>query len=92
MTAYLSLDFDENVKIPDVLSVLKKAAEGDGFGDLQVDRASIQAISEEQLPTDPPSSTVGTTTSGTVAESFVSPASFLVCYCFVFLITSNQVF
>lgn len=76
MTAYLSLDFDENVKIPDVLSVLKKAAEGDGFGDLQVDPASIQAISEEQLPTVSPSSTVGTTTSGTVAESFVSRAFF----------------
>lgn len=81
MTAYLSLDFTENVKIPDVISVLKRAAEGNGFGDLQVDPGSIQAISEEQLPTDPPSTTVGTTTSGTVAESFLSPTFFgLVCF------------
>lgn len=71
MTAYLSLDFTENVKIPDVISVLKDAAAGNGFGELQVDPGSIQAISDEQLPTDPPSSTVTTTTSGTVAESFV---------------------
>lgn len=85
MTAYLSLDFTENVKIPDVLSVLKQAAEGNGFSDLQVDPGSIKAISEEQLPTDPPSSTVGTTTSGTVAESFVSRA-FLVCFCFCFFL------
>lgn len=89
MTAYLSLDFTENVKIPDVLRVLKKAAEGNGFGDLQVDPESIQAISDEQIPTDPPSSTVGTTTSGTVTESFVSPA-FLVCFCFLFFFKKNH--
>ena len=54
MTAYLSLDFTQNVKIPDVLRVLKNAAEGKGFGDFQVDSGSIQAISDEQLPTDSP--------------------------------------
>ena len=85
MTAYLSLDFTQSVKIPEVLSVLKKAAEGNGFGDLQVDPGSIQAISDEQLPTDSstqdPSSTVGSTISGTVRESFVSPV-FCFCFCF----------
>lgn len=86
MTAYLSLDFTENVKIPDVISVLKEAAEGNGFGVFQVALGSIQAISEEQLPTDSPSSTVGTTTSGTVAELCV-----LFWFVFVFLITPNQV-
>ena len=80
MTAYLSLDFTQNVKIPDVLRVLKNAAEGNGFGDFQVDPGSIEAISDEELPTDFPSSTVGTTTSGTAAESF--PTAFL----FVFVI------
>ena len=57
MTAYLSLDFTQNVKIPDVVRVLKNAAEGNGFGDFQVDPGSIQAISDEQLPTDSPIST-----------------------------------
>ena len=40
--------------IPDVLRVLKNAAEGNGFGDFQVDPRSTQAISDEQLPTDSP--------------------------------------
>ena len=57
MTAYLSLDFTQNVMIPDVLRVLKNAAEGNGFGDFQVDPRSIQAISDEQLPTDSPINT-----------------------------------
>lgn len=57
MTAYLSLDFTQTVKIPDVLRVLKDAAEGNGFGDFQVDPESIQAISNEQLPTDSPINT-----------------------------------
>ena len=57
MTAYLSLDFTQNVKIPDLVRVLKNAAEGNGFGDFQVDPKSIQAISDEQLPTDSPIST-----------------------------------
>ena len=52
MTAYLSLDFTQSVNIPDVLSVLKIAAEGDGFDDFQIDPGSIQAISDDQLPTD----------------------------------------
>ena len=69
MTAYLSLDFTQNVKIPDVLRVLKNAAKSNGFGGFQVEPGSIQAISDEQLPTDLPSSTVGTTTLGRVAES-----------------------
>ena len=89
MVAYLSLDFTQSVKIPDVLSVLKKAAEGNGFGDFKVDPGSIQAISDDQLPTDSstqgPSSTVGTTTPGTVAGSFVSPP-----FC-LFFSTPNQV-
>ena len=57
VTAYLSLNFTRNVKIPVVLSVLKKAAEGNGFGDFQVDPGSVQAISDQQLPTDSPIST-----------------------------------
>ena len=57
MTAYLSLDFTQNVIIPDVLRVLKNAAEGNAFGDFQVDPRSIQAISDEQLPTDSPINT-----------------------------------
>ena len=92
MTVYLSLDFTQSVKIPDVLSVLKKAAKGNGFGDLQVDPGSIHAISDDQLPTDSstqgPSSTVGTTTSGTVAESFVSPVCLLLFVCLVFIRTN----
>ena len=90
MTAYLSLDFTQSVKIPEVLSVLKKAAEGNGFGDLQVDPGSIQAISDEQLPTDSstqgPSSTVGSTTSGTVRESFVSHVFCFVLFVLLFLL------
>ena len=54
VTAYLSLDFTQSVKIPEVLSVLKIAAEGNGFGDFQVDSGSIQAISDDRLPTDSP--------------------------------------
>lgn len=88
MTVYLSLDFKQTVKIPDVLRVLKEAAEDSAFGVCQVDPGSIQAISDEQLPTDPPPTTVGGTSSGAVAESFVSPAFFGL---FLFLITSNQV-
>lgn len=57
MTAYLSLGFTQSVKIPEVLSVLKKAAEGNSFGDFKVDPGSIQAISDEQLPSDSPIST-----------------------------------
>lgn len=57
VTAYLSLNFTQSVKIPEVLSVLKKAAEGNGFGDFQVDPGSIEAISDQQLPTDSPIST-----------------------------------
>jgi len=75
--AYLSLDYTQSVKIPDVLSVLKEAAEGNGFGDFQVDPGSIQAISDDQLPTVSSTSTVGAPTSGTVAGSFVSLFFFL---------------
>lgn len=74
MTAYLSLDFSQSVEIPKVLSVLRKiAAKDNGFGEFQVDPGSIQAISDDQLPTVSSPSTVGTPTSGTVAGSFVSP-------------------
>jgi len=76
------LDFKQSVEIPKVLSVLKKA-KSNGFGELQVDLGSIQAISDDQLPssTQGPSSTVETTTSGTVAESFVSPVFSCCCFC-----------
>lgn len=72
VTAYLSLDFTQSVNIPDVLSVLKIAAEGDGFGDFQIDPGSIQAISDEQLPTDSPSSTQAPTSTRKSSFLFVN--------------------
>jgi len=85
------LDFKQSVEIPDVISVLKEAAEGDGFGDFKVDSGSIQAISDDQLPssTQGPSSTEESTPSGTVAESFVSPMLLLLLFnAFVFIFLS----
>lgn len=62
VTVYLSLEFNENVKITEVLSVLKNATspETKGFGEFEVDSGSIQAISQDELPTD---SFIGTTES-----------------------------
>ena len=54
VTVYLSLEFNQNVKITEVLSVLKNAAspETKGFGEFEVDSESIKAISQDELPTD----------------------------------------
>ena len=67
---YLSLNFSHNVVVTKVLSVLKNAAKGNGFGDFEVDSGSIQAISVDELPTD---SFIGTTNSpiGTLATQQV---------------------
>ena len=40
------------MEIPNIVSVLKNAAESRGFDDLKVDSGSIQAISADELPTD----------------------------------------
>lgn len=83
MIAYLSLDFTRSVKIPEILSVLKTAAKAGGFGELQVDPGSIQAISDDQLPTDSstqgPSSTAGTTTPGKVVIKHFYSESLMCC-------------
>ena len=73
---YFSLEFTRSVAIPDVLSVLKNATEHEAFGDFVVDRESIEAISDGQVPTEP--STQGTPStveksSGTVRNSLISP-------------------
>ena len=78
MTAYLSLDFTQTVKIPDVLRVLKNAAEGNGFGNFQVDPESIQAISNEQLPADSPISTQEPTS--TQKSQFVFDRNYHSCH------------
>ena len=49
--------------IPDVLSVLKNAAERKAFGDFEVDSGSIQAISDDEHPTDSLISTTDSPTS-----------------------------
>ena len=81
VTVYFSLEFAQSVAIPTVLSVLKNAAESKGFGEFEVGLGSIQAISDDQLPTDastqgPPSKTEES--SGTVRNFFVSPVCFFV--------------
>ena len=72
---YFSLEFTQSVAIPDVLSILKYAAEHKAFGDLEVNPGSIQAISDDQVPTEPstqgPSNTVGKS-SGTVTSLYHS--------------------
>ena len=40
------------MEISEVQSVLKNAAEGNGFGDYDVDSESIRAISADELPND----------------------------------------
>ncbi len=65
VTVDILLNFPQRVAIPKVLSVLKNAANNKGFGDFEVDSGSIQAVTDDQLPTDSstqgPSSTVGKT-------------------------------
>ena len=40
------------MEIPNIVSILKNAAESRGFDDLEVHSGSIQAISADELPTD----------------------------------------
>ena len=63
ITVYLSLEFNKNEEISKVLSVLSKAVSpgSKGIGDFEVDPGSIQAISDDEIPSDAPSSTTKTT-------------------------------
>ena len=63
ITIYPSLEFNQNEEISKVLSVLSKAVTsgGKGIGDFAVDPRSIQAISDDEIPSDAPSSTTKTT-------------------------------
>ena len=63
ITVYLSLKFNQDEEISKVLSVLSKAVTpgGKGIGDFAVDPGSIQAISDDEIPSDAPSSTTKTT-------------------------------
>ena len=63
ITVYLSLEFNQNEEISKVLLVLSKAVTpgGKGIGDFAVDPGSIQAISDDEIPSDAPSSTTKTT-------------------------------
>ena len=63
ITVYLSLEFNQNEEISKVLSVLSKAVTpgGKGIGEFAVDPGSIQAISDDEIPSDAPSSTTKTT-------------------------------
>ena len=63
ITVYLSLEFNQDEEISKVLSVLSKAVTpgGKGIGDFAVDPGSIQAISDDKLPSDAPFSTTKTT-------------------------------
>ena len=62
ITVYLSLEFNQNEEIKKVLSVLSKAVTpgGRGIGEFAVDPGSIQAISDDEIPSDAPSSTTKT--------------------------------
>ena len=62
ITVYLSLEFNQNEEINKVLSILGKAVKpgGKGIGDFSVDPRSIQAISDDEIPSDAPSSTTKT--------------------------------
>ena len=62
-TVYLLLEFNQNEEISKVLLVLSKAVtpEGKGIGDFAVDLGSIQAISDDEIPSDAPSRTTKTT-------------------------------
>ena len=63
ITVYLSLEFNQDEEISKVLSVLSKAVTpgGKGIGHFAVDPGSIQAISDDEIPSDAPSSTTKTT-------------------------------
>ena len=63
ITVYLSLEFNQDEEISKVLSVLSKAVTpgGKGIGDFAVDPGSIQAISDDEIPSDAPSGTTKTT-------------------------------
>ena len=63
ITVYLSLEFNQNEEISKVLSVLRKAVTPGGkvIGDFAIDPGSIQAISDDEIPSDVPSSTTKTT-------------------------------
>ena len=63
ITVYILLKFNQNEEISKVLSVLSKAVTpgGKGIGDFAVDPGSIQAISDDEIPSDAPSSTTKTT-------------------------------
>ena len=63
ITVYFSLEFNKNEEISKVLSVMSKAVTpgGKGIGDFAVDLGSIQAIADDELPSDTPSSTSKTT-------------------------------
>ena len=56
ITVYLSLEFNQNEEINKVLSILGKAVKpgGKGIGDFSVDPRSIQAISDDEIPSDAP--------------------------------------
>ena len=62
ITVYLSLEFNQNEEINKVLSILGTAVKpgGKGIGDFSVDPRSIQAISDDEIPSDAPSSTTKT--------------------------------
>ena len=57
------MKFNQDEEISKVLSVLSKAVtpRGKGVGDFAVDPRSIQAISDDEVPSDTPSSTTKTT-------------------------------
>ena len=62
ITVYLSLEFNQNEEISKVLSVLSKAVTpgGKDIRDFAVDSGSIQAVSDDEIPSDALSSTTKT--------------------------------
>ena len=62
ITVYLSLEFNQNEEISKVLSVLSKAVTpgGKGIRDFAVDSGSIQAVYDDEIPSDALSSTTKT--------------------------------
>ena len=68
ITVYLSLEFNQNEEISKVLLVLSKAVTsgGKGIGDFAVDPGSIQAISDDEIPSDAPSDAPSSTTKTTI--------------------------
>ena len=70
ITVYLSLEFNQNEEIIKVLSVLSKTVTpgGKGIGDFAVDPRSIQAISDDEIPSDAPSDGPSSTTKTTITS------------------------